>query len=501
MSYKISVIIPIYNVEKYIGECLDSIVNQTLGIENIEVIAVNDCTPDNSMDIVKEYAKKYPSIKIVEHERNQGQGIARNTGLKHVNSDYITFIDSDDFISENTYEVTLNKFREHGCDLVIYKYKLFSKSGKEYPIDIHQEIYRKNALIEDIKDTPEIIFATSPCNKIYPKKLIPFLNFPAMHYEDNVVAAEILFNSKKICVTDECTYFYRRREGGTASTTKQFSKKSCLDLLQSNIQLHALLNKYPDYQKMIAWINLCFSQTYLNWMLNLNLNLSHKERAKIIKNTGIILKNISKEDIHEFNLYFPDYKLKKEQLILDAKNKNYLTFFMKYKCYLPLKKKYKKLGVTFKKTKNKILMAFLRILKIVDIVWIILFSFLYRIKNRSKSIWLFYANEKDNHVVSDILENINKNHPEINAFYIVKGNERNYPQIISSSNIIRHKSTKHKIYFILASKLITDKKGIIEPWNYSQFNKFFRWSGPDKNYMLLQDKIIENMTNFPGFND
>ena len=116
MSYKISVVIPVYNVERYIGDCLDSLVHQTLGIENIQVIVVNDCTPDGSMAIVEEYSRKYPSIQVVEHEYNQGQGAARNTGLQYVKGEYITFVDSDDFISHNTYEICLEKFEKYDCD-------------------------------------------------------------------------------------------------------------------------------------------------------------------------------------------------------------------------------------------------------------------------------------------------------------------------------------------------------------------------------------------------
>ena len=343
MNYKISVIIPVFNVEEYISECLDSIVNQTIGIENIEVIVVNDCSQDNSMTIVKEYARKYPSIKIVEHKKNQGPGPARNTGLKHVNSEYITFIDSDDFISGNTYELAMNEFIENNCDLFIYKYELFSRSGKKYPIDIHQEIYRTSRVITNITEIPEIIFATSPCNKIYPKKFIQFLEFPSMHYEDNIISAKILFNSKKIIVSTSCTYFYRQRESKIASITKQFSKKNCLDLVQSNMQYHALLDKYPEYKKMIAWINLFFSQIYLFWMLNLDLNLTFKERAKIINYSNIILKKISEEDINEFNSYFPEHKVKNIKLILDAKDKNFLVFLCKYDYYLPFKKRIKKI--------------------------------------------------------------------------------------------------------------------------------------------------------------
>ena len=109
MSYELSVIIPVYNVEKYIGECLDSVVNQSIGIDNIEVIVVNDATPDNSMDIINEYVEKYPSFKVISNKSNKGLGESRNIGLKYVTSDYVTFLDSDDFISQNAYEDSVSK--------------------------------------------------------------------------------------------------------------------------------------------------------------------------------------------------------------------------------------------------------------------------------------------------------------------------------------------------------------------------------------------------------
>jgi glycosyltransferase involved in cell wall biosynthesis len=101
---KISVIIPVYNGAKYLRECLDSVVNQTLGIENIEVIVVDDSSTDNSVDIIKEYASKYPSFKLIKQEPNQGSGPARNLGLKHVTNDYVTYLDCDDYISLDAYE-------------------------------------------------------------------------------------------------------------------------------------------------------------------------------------------------------------------------------------------------------------------------------------------------------------------------------------------------------------------------------------------------------------
>ena len=94
---KVSIIIPVYNVEKYIATCLDSLVNQTL--KDIEVIVVNDGSPDNSQDIIDEYVKKYPKIVKSYIKENGGQGSARNFGLKKATVEYIGYVDSDDYVS------------------------------------------------------------------------------------------------------------------------------------------------------------------------------------------------------------------------------------------------------------------------------------------------------------------------------------------------------------------------------------------------------------------
>ena len=100
---KISAILPVYNVEQYIKDCLDSIINQTM--DDIEIICVNDGSLDNSLQVLEEYAQKDARIKIISQE-NQGQGIARNNGLKIANGEYITFIDPDDWVDVDTVSYT-----------------------------------------------------------------------------------------------------------------------------------------------------------------------------------------------------------------------------------------------------------------------------------------------------------------------------------------------------------------------------------------------------------
>ena len=116
----ISIIIPIYNVEEYIIECLESIYNQTY--KNIEVILVDDCGSDNSMNIVKEYLtpEKHSFTKIIQHQQNKGLSAARNTGIKHATGDYIYFIDSDDFITPNCIESFYNLIQKYNNPEIIF---------------------------------------------------------------------------------------------------------------------------------------------------------------------------------------------------------------------------------------------------------------------------------------------------------------------------------------------------------------------------------------------
>lgn len=115
----ISIIVPVYNVEKYLKKCLDSLVNQTYS--NIEIICVNDGSKDHSLSILKEYEKRDPRIKVIDKE-NGGLSDARNVGLKHVNGDYLMFVDSDDWIEKTTCEKTVSAIEKYHTDVVMWSY-------------------------------------------------------------------------------------------------------------------------------------------------------------------------------------------------------------------------------------------------------------------------------------------------------------------------------------------------------------------------------------------
>ena len=126
---KVSVIVPVYNVEKYIDKCLNTLVNQTL--KDIEIIIVNDGSPDNSQEIIDKYQKKYPK-KIKSYiKENGGQGSARNFGLEKATGEYIGYVDSDDFIELDMYEKLYNKAKKHDLDISICGNYCLTESGEK----------------------------------------------------------------------------------------------------------------------------------------------------------------------------------------------------------------------------------------------------------------------------------------------------------------------------------------------------------------------------------
>ena len=118
---KVSVVVPVYNTEKYLRRCLDSLVNQTL--KDIEIIVIDDASPDNANEILKEYEKKYKDkVKVFHNKTNKGIGYNRNFGIKKATGKYVLFVDSDDFVDEQTCEKMYEKASKDDLDLVICKF-------------------------------------------------------------------------------------------------------------------------------------------------------------------------------------------------------------------------------------------------------------------------------------------------------------------------------------------------------------------------------------------
>ncbi len=204
---KISVIIPVYKVEKYLPRCLDSVMEQTF--KDFEVICVNDGSPDNSGAILEEYAAKYDNFKVITQE-NQGLSAARNTALPEAKGDYIIFIDSDDFVHPQFLEHLYNAQQQTQCDIVgcdFQKIKCERDCLRGNIAAVKPKIYG-NAL--DVLLHPKNFIHFNVWNKLYKREVIGDIEFvPGMYFEDWVYNCCVFERAQSFAWIKDRLYGYR----------------------------------------------------------------------------------------------------------------------------------------------------------------------------------------------------------------------------------------------------------------------------------------------------
>lgn len=233
---KVSVIVPVYNVEKYIKKCLDSLVNQTLN--GVEIIVVNDGSPDNSQKIIDEYTKKYKNVKSYIKE-NGGLSDARNYGIKKATGKYISFVDSDDYIRNDMLEKMYNYAIKEDLDVVVCDSINVYDNGSEILIKSNNN-YSDN----DVRNY--IISPPMACTRLFKKIIFDKIQFKKnIYYEDLEMTPKVVNITDKIGFVSEGLYYYVQRDG---SIMKQnvFNKKllNIFDVLKSNKDL--LEDKFPE---------------------------------------------------------------------------------------------------------------------------------------------------------------------------------------------------------------------------------------------------------------
>lgn len=237
----ISVVVPIYNVEQYIRECLDSLAAQTLN--SIEVLLINDGTKDCSGEIAKEYAEKWPERFRYFEKKNGGLSDARNFAFPHVRGRYIAFVDSDDYVDAHMYELLWNKALDTGADIVECElYKVYTSKLERINLP---------TCYSDIKN---YMINTRVCawNKLYKTQWIKDLSveFPkGLLYEDICFFFKIApFMRGMPTTVHEPLYFYRQREGSilSASNKRILEVHDIFEMLFDYYSKHNLLNEYED---------------------------------------------------------------------------------------------------------------------------------------------------------------------------------------------------------------------------------------------------------------
>lgn len=250
MNQLISVIVPVYNVENYLRECLDSIVSQTY--RNLEIIVVDDGSVDSSGKICDEYAEKDARIKVI-HKGNGGLSDARNAGIEVANGDYIGFVDSDDVIDEKMYECLLKLCIETNADVSMCKIKRFKGKTEKYNVVNEQKriFSTKEEIIREVCCGGN--GGVSACIKLFKMALFTEMRFlKGKTCEDAYLIPEFIRNTNKMVVINNAYYYYRIREG-SITEKKKFST-NFYDLVNAwKIIYESLLTLYPSMKSCLEY--------------------------------------------------------------------------------------------------------------------------------------------------------------------------------------------------------------------------------------------------------
>lgn len=289
-NIKVSVIVPIYNVEEYLEECLDSLVKQTL--KGIEVLMIDDGSTDHSASIAKRFDEKYDHFHYF-YKENGGLGNARNYAIPYVKGEYLIFLDSDDVVPEDAYKKMYDMAVRTGNDMVIGNVKRFN-SSKEWDSGLHKRLFDSTYEHTSIYQKPELVYDTTSWNKLFKTSFYLENNFQfpeKILYEDIPVTIPAHFKANSVSMIDDICYLWRVRDGVSKSITQN---RTQIINLQDRIKIMQMVNKYYEenitdekalYMKDFKWLDIDL-KIYINEFLNVDdeyLDYAMDAIAKFLK--------------------------------------------------------------------------------------------------------------------------------------------------------------------------------------------------------------------------
>ena len=336
---KVSIIIPAFDVERYIGRCLDSAINQTLDSSQYEIIIINDHSNDHTLNVVKRYYNKFTNLILINNLKTLGPGISRNVGLKVSKGKYIFFLDSDDYIHKNTLKILYTKGVKHKADVVGYNFKKIINNNKQIlkcRIDINKIQDSRNEIIKNFlygEMDGSVIFSFIKRDMIYKNNI----KFKEGLHEDILFIFKVYFFSSKIIKYDKDLYFKKNR---STSITNNLSPTRILDLLEAFKDVYKFLNKKNKnlakkyFQFYIRGLVGCVGTFLIE-----NFKYCKKSRHQRYKNYFIIYKSI-KNDFKKVLFSEISFKDKITKIYLEEfkKTPNFIKASINYE------KKYKKLN-------------------------------------------------------------------------------------------------------------------------------------------------------------
>jgi glycosyltransferase involved in cell wall biosynthesis len=327
MFYKITVILPVYNGEKFLKKAIDSIIEQSIGFGNIELICIDDCSNDNSKNILNDYASLFKNIKIIFSKVNHGfPGYGRNIGIKNASSKYVMFIDQDDTYNKNICEKFYNIIEKEDMDIVGCNYKVYINGQPNFS---NISNFPSNEFKVNPSENKKIFIDINMWNKIFRKS---FLNKYKISCpidslsEDGVFCVNAFLNTNKmIYLNDFFGYNYNIREKkGEESTINNVSEKEINNLLKG---LYKIANIIKDNQREDL-MSLIF-ETHIKNILALFIRLDASKGSKI---------NILNE-IYAFEVYF-NIKISFAEFWANFINKNILkrhfNVVILFSCFIKL---------------------------------------------------------------------------------------------------------------------------------------------------------------------
>ena len=272
----ISIIVPVYNVEKYLDKCLNSLVNQTY--KDFEVIIVNDGSPDNSQDIIDKYVRDNNNFKGYIKE-NGGLGDARNFGITKANGDYLIFIDSDDYVDKYLVEECMKVINKY--DLIIYEYESINESNNSK--EIIKNKYNEDTVYK-LSNNMDIMNNIHNCawNKCYKKSLFKDITYPKGWYEDLGTTYKLLDKANSIGFINKPLLYYIATRENSISNVIDKRIFDIFDMCKLNIEYFKDNNKFEQYKEelcILLWKNIVSVMRKLPSNANKDLTNSFIDQA------------------------------------------------------------------------------------------------------------------------------------------------------------------------------------------------------------------------------
>ncbi len=337
-NIKLTVVVLVYNTAEFLPQCFDSILNQTL--QGIEIIAVDDESPDNSLEICRDYEAKYDNFRVIT-QKNQGGAVAGTTGMKEAKGKYIALVDSDDFLALNAYEILYTMCEKNSADIAIGKpLRYLNERELEVILPEEQAVWEEKKVIDSFTEVPTLFHDKFYWNKIFRREFVEQhkIYMPAGYlYADFLMTHKAYEFAKKIAITNDVVYFWRRHDATRVIKSASQEIASCANFQERTKSL--LFDQSDNLESKFKFddIKLLLLSFVFNDIVNNKVfrNTFMEESRKVLQT----IENISEHNIHplfKLKLWLLKEKYVNELFYVIGNTKSFQLFSENHKVYCDL---------------------------------------------------------------------------------------------------------------------------------------------------------------------